>query len=265
MSALRKQQAGFTLVELVLVIVLLGIIGAASTQFVRQGVGIYSDSVLRDNLQQQGRFAVERVSRELRNALPGSVRVGGAAGSTQCIEFMPVKAASSYLEPAAGVAKTTLEAVDFAYSFSSGDLLAIYPIDTASVYSASAVLASLSNVTSLAGNRQQLQFSSFTFPYESPTQRLFVVDEPVSFCVVNNALTRHSGYPRTAVQAVPPGNDVLLAENIRIDDSGAFPVFTFAAGTTYRSGVAQLNFRFSNAAGDEWVRFHQEVFQRNTP
>lgn len=265
MIALRKPQSGFTLVELVLVIVLLGIIGAASTRFVRQGVEIYSDSVVRDNLQQQGRFAVERVSRELRNALPGSVRVGGSAGSTQCIEFMPVKAASSYLEPAAGSARTTLEAVDFSYSFSGGDLLAIYPIDTASVYGPSAVLASLSNVSSLAGNRQQLQFSSFTFPYESPTQRLFIVDQPVSFCVVDNALTRHSGYTRTIAQSMLPGISTPVAENIRIDDSGAFPVFQFTAGTTYRSGVAQLDFRFSNAVQDEWVRFHQQVFQRNTP
>lgn len=263
----RPLQNGFSLVELVVVIVLLGIIGVASTQFVRQGVEIYTDSVARDNLQQQGRFAVERVARELRNALPGSVRVGGSAGNTQCIEFMPVKGASTYLEAAVDAAgKTSLNVVDFSYAFNSGDLLAIYPITAANVYSSPSALASLSGVAPGATDQQLLSFSSFTFPNESPTQRLFIVDEPVSFCAADNNLTRHSGYTRTASQVVPPSTGTLLAENIRVNDGAtALTVFNFVPGTPYRSGVVHMDLRFSNAAQDEWIKFSQEVFVRNTP
>lgn len=262
----RAGQGGFTLVELVVVIILLGIIGAASTQFVRQGVEIYTTSVERDNLQQQGRFAVERMAREVRNALPGSVRVGGSAGNTQCIEFMPVKAASTYLEPAVDPSgKSSLSVVDFSYAYSSGDLLAIYPITGTNVYGSPSVLATLTGVTAPVTDQQLLAFNSFTFPNESPTQRLFIVDAPVSFCSSDNQLTRHSGYARTVTQAVPPNTGVLLAENIRVNDGGALTVFDFTAGTPFRSGVVHMDLRFSDTAQDEWIKFSQEVFLRNTP
>lgn len=261
----RVRQSAFTLVELVLVIVLLGIIAAASTQFVGQSVDIYTTSVERDRLQQEGRFAVERMTRELRNALPGSVRVS-SSGGTQCIEFMPVKAASTYLQPVAGAALTSLSVVDFPYTYTSGDLLAIYPIDANSVYVSSSALATLTGASAAAANQRTLSFNSHSFPNESPTRRLFIVNDAVSFCAADNALTRHAGYGLSATQAVPPANSILLAQNIRVVDGGVpVTVFDFTAGTPARSGVVHLDLRFSNAAQDEWMRFNQEVFLRNTP
>ena len=84
----------------------------STTQFVSQGLSIYVDTARRDNLQQQGRFAVERVSRELRNALPGSVRVAG-----NCVDFMPVLNASSYLQSVVTEAAiSSLDIIDVGYS-----------------------------------------------------------------------------------------------------------------------------------------------------
>jgi MSHA biogenesis protein MshO len=133
--ASSASQRGFTLVELVAVIVLLGVIGAATTQFIISGVGIYQDASRRDGLSQMGRFAVERVSREVRNALPGSIRVNISAG-TQCLEFMPIKGASSYLGKVSETpAISNVSVVDFSYSYTNGNRIAIYTLDQGDLYS----------------------------------------------------------------------------------------------------------------------------------
>ena len=255
-------RSGFTLIELVLVIVLLGIVAVASTQFIQQGVGIYVDSARRDALQQQGRYAIERINRELRNALPGSVRVATNA-STQCLEFMPVKSASSYLQAVSNQAITSLNVVDFGYTFGSGDLIAIYPIDQSSVYSSPSAIGTLSGATAAVSDQQTLSLASKQFPAESPTRRFYIVTEPVSFCAVDNALRRYQGYARTATQVLPPNSGVLLAEHIRlVDGAGSVTVFDFTAGAAQRA-IVHLDLRFSDDG--EWVRFSQEVFVRNTP
>ena len=264
------RQSGFTLVELVAVIVLLGILGVASTQFIRQGVEIYTDTISRDALQQQGRFVVERISRELRNAMPGSIRIASNA-NTQCIEFMPVKAASTYLQDVAGVGRATLNIVDIAYGFTGGDLAVVYPIDNTAVYDtgdASYSVGTLSVAAAGAGGVQQLSFNpAVTFPRESPTRRLYMVNQPVSFCVGDNNVTRHQGYAPTIAQQVPPNAGVQLGDSIRINDVVAVTVFDFSAGTLQRAGVVHMDMRFRNTAtlGDEWAKFSQEVFVRNVP
>ncbi len=273
-SLRKNKQAGFTLVELVVVIILLGIVAVASTQFIRQGVSIYTDSIGRDTLQQQGRFAIERMSRELRNALPGSVRT---SGDGSCVEFAPIEAASSYLAPLADASDTSFEAVNFDYTDStvSNRRVAVYPIDAVSVYvptiSSPAAVVNLTNVDLPASSIRDVNLSAtHQFVNESPTRRFFIVIQPVSFCVRNNQLFRHESYGWLATQSTSTaniGNGVLLAENIQINDGGPVTVFDFTAGTPQRSGVVSMDLRFSHTAstGDEWARFSHEVFVRNTP
>jgi prepilin-type N-terminal cleavage/methylation domain-containing protein len=60
-------QKGYTLVEIVIVIVILGIIGAFTFQFVAHGVLAFKKSSARKDLYDQGRLALERMVRELRD------------------------------------------------------------------------------------------------------------------------------------------------------------------------------------------------------
>ena len=61
-------QKGFTLIEIVMVIVILGVIGAFTFQFVAHGVQAFKKSSARKDLYDQGRLALERMVRELRDA-----------------------------------------------------------------------------------------------------------------------------------------------------------------------------------------------------
>lgn len=89
------RQYGFTLVEMVVVIVVLGAISAGTAMYIVRSMEAYSDTVRRDQLTSTARIAVEKMTRELRNALPNSIRVDNSGG-THCIEFFPVQSGSSY-------------------------------------------------------------------------------------------------------------------------------------------------------------------------
>jgi len=83
-----SKQAGFTLVELVMVIVITGIIGGMVAVFIRSPVQQYTDIARRAEMTDIADTAIRRISRDLRLAVPNSVRVPSTTGSTY-IEFLP--------------------------------------------------------------------------------------------------------------------------------------------------------------------------------
>ena len=66
-SALRTPHSkGFTLIEMIVVIVIVGILGTFMAMFIAQGIRSYSDVQSRSDAHYQARFAMERMSREIR-------------------------------------------------------------------------------------------------------------------------------------------------------------------------------------------------------
>jgi len=96
MVKLTKNQQGFTLVELVTVIVILGVLATSITSFLRFGTKSYTDASDREALISSARFVIERLNREVRNALPNSIRTIGA--NNECLEFVPVDKSVIYLD-----------------------------------------------------------------------------------------------------------------------------------------------------------------------
>ena len=90
-QTLRSQ--GFTLVELVAVLVILGITAALGSGFVVSTFESYDQVQKRSKLIAKGRLAIEQMTRQIRVALPNSVRV--SAGGN-CIEFMPLIGGANY-------------------------------------------------------------------------------------------------------------------------------------------------------------------------
>ena len=92
---------GFTLVELVMVILLLGIMATFTSQFIGIGTQIYGDASSREQLMSDARFAMERLNRELRDAVPGSERIedqgGNWLGQGPCLRFWPISNSGRYL------------------------------------------------------------------------------------------------------------------------------------------------------------------------
>lgn len=182
------RMGGFTLVEAIVVISLTGILAAIVAVFIVKPVEGYFDSVRRAELSDAADNALRRVAREVRTALPNSLR----QPDDQCIEFLPVAGGGRY-------ATHGSDALDFVgtgasadsafevYGYSAADdaspvagqSLAVYNLglpdasaynDPTQASSTRGLIAAGSSVSAATGSGS-IQFSRKRFPFESPGRR----------------------------------------------------------------------------------------------
>lgn len=79
------KEKGFTLIELVVVVTLMGILSIVLLQFITKPVEAYAKNAKRARLVNIAETALQRMTFELRNALPNSTRV---ACSNRCVEYL---------------------------------------------------------------------------------------------------------------------------------------------------------------------------------
>jgi len=112
---------GFTLIEMIMVIVITGVIAGMVAVFIKGPVDSYFDMARRAELTDIADTAMRRMTRDIRLALPNSVRNPSTAGQDQCIEFMPTKSGGRYR--ADQTAASTGDILDFTTIDASFDML----------------------------------------------------------------------------------------------------------------------------------------------
>lgn len=297
MSRAPRQQRGFTIIELVTVMVLAAVLGLIVWRNVAGPLRAFADLSRRAELVDAAETALQRMRRELRLALPNSVRVN-ADGTA--LEFLRTAAGGRY-RAEADISDPGSDPLDFslrADSFEvlgglageatldtgSGGLAACQQgaIDCVAIYNSGAPSACDNftgaranawcgdNLAGLAGFDAATERLSFDradaatpLPFQSPTQRFFVVDTPVSFVCDNGVIRRYAGYPIAAAQPEPPATTpALLATQVESCQ------FSYAPGTSHRAGLVTI--RLVLAArnlddGREAVTLLQQVPIVNTP
>ena len=88
----RRTGRGFTLVELVMVIVVTSVMAATLVVFFRPALDGYLASRARADLTDQADTALRRIVRDVRLAVPNSIRTPGS----QCFEVMPTSTGGRY-------------------------------------------------------------------------------------------------------------------------------------------------------------------------
>lgn len=83
---------GFTLIELILVIMITGILAATLTVFLKPTIDSYFDTRRRGDLTDMADTALRRIAKDIRSAVPNSVR----QVSTSCIQLVPTIAGGRY-------------------------------------------------------------------------------------------------------------------------------------------------------------------------
>ena len=91
-SAITKKTNGFTLLELIIVIVLLGVMSVGISGFITLSTQTYLNVSERDKLLSSARFAVERLNREIRNSVPNSIRITPITllSTQQCLSLIHI-------------------------------------------------------------------------------------------------------------------------------------------------------------------------------
>jgi MSHA biogenesis protein MshO len=282
---------GFTLMEFIIVIIILGVMAVGIGGFITLSTQTYVNVTERDELISNARFAVERLNRELRNAVPNSVRVkvdSSILPNKQCIEFVPIIASTVYTElPTVPEPKSNeVLVIPFLKESGSdyvcnhcGDKMVVYPLTSSDInskhdiyvnhdddlskvftieqYNKSALLNQTASLILDAGN--------VNFAEESPTNRAFIFNQAVSYCVYDNQMVRYAGYDFSEVQKIPPyittGTYSLMAENI-IFDSSALP-FSVLEASLQRTAVVQVVLNFTRDS--EQVIFNNAIHVSNVP
>ena len=91
--SMKKHGTGFTLVEMIMVIVITGIIAGMVAVFIRSPVDSYFNTVRRSALTEEADFALRFVARDLRAALPNSISCTGSG-----VSFLSVRSGGRFRE-----------------------------------------------------------------------------------------------------------------------------------------------------------------------
>ncbi|GAB3288612.1 PilW family protein [Pseudidiomarina andamanensis] len=277
-----RHRQGFTLVELVIVIVLLAITGLFVFNYLGFGAQIFRDTTERDQLVAQSRFAIARLSRELQGAVPRSIRVS-ITDAQRCIEFMPILASSVYLDiprpgPTSSDPFIAIEPV--ANDNLVGGYLLVYATNTSYIYGNSVqrrkVISNITDTSPAQDNLVEINYATTPafFGAESPARRYFIGGEPVSWCYDNtsNSIYRFAGYGLNSLQPSfsqlqisAASSAEIMAKYIYNDlNNNEFPFYVFEA-TLQRNSLIKLDWRFSREADSEPLQFVHEVHIANVP
>jgi MSHA biogenesis protein MshO len=276
MAIMRRRQSGFTMVEAIAVIVITGIVGAFITVFIQIPIRTYLTTVSRAEATDLADNSMRRLTRDLRLALPNSVRVGGA--SNNYIEYLDTKVGLRYLaeddvdsvgggtylswnNPAATTFSVVGGVPGGRHAPVVGDSVVVYNLgpgqEPGNAYDCSspgfncnraAITALTASTITMSGNPFYYQAEAGT-PLMSPGKRFHVISGPVSYGCdsATRRLMRYWGYPIAAAQSAPPfplnappvgARSAILADNVESCS------FSYTSLANQRSGLIGITLRF---------------------
>ncbi len=303
-NAPAPRQGGFTMIEVVIVIMVTAIIGAAVAIFIRMPVRSYVDSAARADLVDTGDTALRRMSRDLRLALPNSVRVTTDGSGDSYIELLLTRTGGRYLStddnPVAGVGNvldfynaSTTNTLKFdivgpipgqgtilspEQTIQAGsDSVVVYnlgpgiiPADAYQTTAGSMNRALISGISGPTITMASNPFDQQTIKMMSPQHRFQVISGPVTYLCNPTAgtLTRYWNY--TIATAQPTSVAGLTtgsgAQSALMAKGVSSCKFYYSTSTSMSNALAVLDIQLmSNDSGNSTVGLFEQVHIDNTP
>ncbi len=272
-----KNARGFTLVEMIVVIVLIGIMGGTMVMYFKPALQAYQAVGRRAGLSNQADTALRMMSNEIRSAVPNSLRVV----NSQCFELVPSSDGGRYRTGpniSWDTAHTTnpsryidmseaVQVFDVLTSFTTtptpGDYLVIGNQNTDDVYN----LVNVGEIASIQVPPPSTQLGQSRITLTAPRQfpvgydggRFLIIPKakqavtyfcsgagttPAADKTGTGTLYRYSAYGFKAAAACPPAN----ASSAKVASKVASCKFTYDpnAGATQQSGYMQMQLTLSD-------------------
>tara|TARA_R110000782_G_scaffold250847_5_gene338280 strand:- start:940 stop:1782 length:843 start_codon:yes stop_codon:yes gene_type:complete len=277
-----KNKNGFTLIEMIIVILIIGILSGVLFMVLRGPMQSFIDVEKRTRLVDIADTALQRMTREIRLALPNSIRVTGGGAAIEFLRTLDGGRYRAITDSASMICGGPTDAVlDFtstadcfeimgslnnAASIVTGATQAQCIASTADclvIYNTGQINANVYNTDNIAvitvAAVNSITFSGAPpFPFTSPRQRFFVVDTPVSFICNGGEIRRIDNYSITAGVGAAIGG--LLVNQVAACN------FTYNSGTATRAGLVTLSITIQDTSlTGASVTLLQQVHVDNQP
>lgn len=243
---------GFTLIELILAIVVSSILLLGLANFTEVGVKGYFGTVERYRLQTEANFVIEKISREMRHAVPN---LFPSAASSGCVSFYPIVDSGFYVVSGADINFLVSNPDTNVQSLQNLSLV-INPTRPYKTLDKIDNLFPLTNVSQATGTN--VSGAAFTLTGQagdlvggsvSNRHYIFNDDNPVEYCLSgDDFLTRANG-----------GAPVIISDKLNVGESS----LQYSPATVQQNGIVDLTLTFT--VNGETTTFEQEVQVLNVP
>ncbi len=262
---------GFTLLELLLVILITGTLAAIVTPIIRAPVRAYFDQTGRAALVDAAEMALRRMERDVHRALPYSLR----NAAPDRIELVRVRDVARYRQSGGpGTRRLSFNNADDHFNvlgnfpsitapYTLGtdhpdERLVIFNLGAApyDIYNGNAVVVPATTTITITddGNEHHVELDSgHQFQDSSPSHRVYITETPVSYACTGGGLFRWSGY---GYQAMQPTAAVVAANGVLMTDRVTACRFDYDPGSATRPGLMTMQLTLTNDAGESVTLLH---------
>jgi MSHA biogenesis protein MshO len=273
-----SRQGGVTLIEMVIVITITAIIAGGVAVFISRPFESYIDAARRAELTDIADTALRRMTRDVRTALPNSIRItcvpAGCASTNDVyyLEYIQTSGGGRYraeLDSAGNgdplnftTTDSSFDVVGAPVTLAAGNSIVIYNLASSGTI-ANAYFSDNRVPTSSTGSVSTIALSpAFKFPYPAPGKRFHVAEYAVTYeCnPTTGELRRYWSYGIPVSQATPPTSPTPLTALLATAVTKCS--FTFTS-TGSRTGVLGVAIRVARSG--EGVQLFQQVHLDNAP
>lgn len=299
---MRRLQRGFTLLEAIIVIVITGAIASVVAIFIVSPIEGYLDTTARAELSDVADTALRRIARDIRLALPNSIRTSVGSDGNVYLELLLTKTGGRYLAEeddhltsgsgrplrfSSSTCPGTVADCQFhilgawpagVQTIAVGDEIVVFNLgpgyDPVDAYNCTPGPCNRAAITAVDAANGLITLAANPFAQQvprmrSPSNRFQVVTTPVTYVCANGQLIRYWGY---AIQSAQPDDRTVAplsspgTKNALLATDVATCNFTSNILATRNGAMVELQMMMGSAAARSGaIRLVHQILVDNTP